>query len=78
MTEEKLTKQWKTIATFSNFEEADKKRHELKNKHETVKVKRAGKGGKVYKVKVWDPPAKENKKSKKRHLKNDNKKVRSR
>lgn len=77
MTEIK-TKTWTTIGTYSNFKEADAKRNELKEKHEEIKVKRGGKGGEVYRVKVWDTPLppQQNKKSNRRPQKNVNKKVR--
>ena len=58
-----LTKSWAVAATFDNFADADRRRNELKDKHDLVKVKR---GFKVYRVKTWDEvPVKEEKKSKK-------------
>ena len=80
------TKSWNVAAVFNNFEDADKLRNELKEKHELVKVKR---GLDIYRVKTWDPvpkketPKKEKKQFKKgsnvkRSQKNDNKKIRSR
>ena len=76
MTEIK-TKIWKTVGTFLNFEEADKKRNELKNKHEAVKIKRGGTGGEIFRIKVWDSPPPEIKKSNRRSRKNENKKIRT-
>lgn len=79
------TKSWNVAAIFNKFEDADKLRNELKEKHELVKVKRSFE---VYRVKTWDPlpkketPKKEKKQFKKgenvkRSQKHDNKKVRS-
>ena len=69
------TKQWKTAATFSTYEEARLEKEKLLKTNELVKVRR---GHKVYRVKVWNTPVKKasnNKKTKKG--KNANKKVRS-
>ena len=76
MTQTTQTKTWTTVGTFLTFEEADAKRNDLKNQHEAVKVKRGSKGGDVFRVKIWDSPPPQNKKSKKRARKNDNKKIR--
>jgi hypothetical protein len=79
MTEIAKTKKWVTSGTFLTFEEADIKRIELKNKHESVKIKRGKKGGEVFRVKVWDPPPPpKNKKSNRKSKNNVDKKVRSR
>ena len=85
MSKEQETKSWNVAGIFDNFEDADKLRNILKEKHEHVKIKR---GFKVYRVKTWDSPpkkekaAQEKKKFKKgenvkRAQKNDNKKVRA-
>ena len=79
MTETAKTKKWITNSSFLTFEEADIKRNELKNKHESVKVKRGKKGGEVFRVKVWDPPTtSKNKKLNRKSKNNVDKKVRSR
>lgn len=79
MTTIKKTKIWSTIGTYTNFEEADNKRNELKNLYESVKIKRGGKGGEIFRVKVWNsPPPPKNKKSNRKDRKNDNKKIRAR
>jgi hypothetical protein len=80
MKEEQKNKVWSTVATFSNFKEADQYRNTLLNKHAAVKVKRGGRAGEIYRVKIWDPPTKEKRKSikSKRSQKDGNKKVRSR
>jgi hypothetical protein len=70
------TKIWTTIGTFSSFDEANQLRNTLIEKHEAVKVKRGGKNGVVYRVKIWNSPPPENKKSNKRSRKNENKKIR--
>ena len=72
------TKTWTIVGTFSSFLEADQLRNTLIEKHEAVKVKRGGKNGALYRVKIWNSPPPENKKSNKRSRKNENKKVRSR
>ena len=77
MTEIK-TKTWTTIGTFFTFLEADRLRSSCIEKYDAIKVKRGGKGGGLYKVKVWNSPPPENKKSNKRSKKNDNKKIRAR
>ena len=74
----KTNKTWVTAYTFTNFKDADAKRNELKEKHEAVKVKRGVKGGEVFRVKIWDIPAPQNKKSKRKKQNNVNKKVRNR
>ena len=83
------TKDWKTVGTFSTYEEADNLRKELVEKHTSVKVKRGALANKqdVFRVKCWDPPPikKEVKKERKqldkgknnrRQLKNENRKIR--
>ena len=71
--EETINKIWETFGIFDTFEEADGKRNELSKLHEIVKVKRCGKGGKLYKIKFWNEPAPKpqtkKKKSKKRKQK---------
>jgi hypothetical protein len=54
--EEKTNKIWKTFGIFSTFKEADAKRKELIDLHELLKVKRCGKDGSLFKIKLWDPP----------------------
>ena len=78
MTETAKTKKWITHGTFLTFEEAAAKRNELKNKYETVKIKRGQKGGEVFRVKCWNSPAPQNKKSNRKPQKNVNKKIRNR
>ena len=71
--EEIKTKTWKIVATYSLFEEADRKRNELLKDNKYVKVKRGGRKGSLYRVKIWTPDSevkknkqhKKNKKSKK-------------
>ena len=83
-------KKWKTVGTFSTYEEADKLRKELVEKHTSVKVKMGAPASKqnVFRVKCWDPPLikKEIKKERKqlnkgknnrRQLKNENRKIRA-
>ena len=90
MEETLKTKDWKTIGTFSTYEEADKLRKELVEKHALVKVKMGAPASKqnVFRVKCWDPPPikkevkKERKqlkkgKNNKRQLKNENRKIRA-
>ena len=85
MNNDNQTKSWNVAATFDNYQDADRCRDTLKEKHTLVKVKR---GLNIYRVKTWDPPPKKEipKKEKKqfkkganvkRSQKNDNKKVRS-
>ena len=83
------TKTWTTVGTFSNFSEADQERNNIINLYDSVKVKRSGKNGDLFRVRVWNPPIKKvevKEKSKKnfkkgkndrRHQKNVNKKVRT-
>jgi hypothetical protein len=84
------TKDWKTVGAFSTYEEADKLRKELIEKHTLVKVKLGARASKedVFRVKCWDPPPikKEVKKERKqrnkgknngRQLKNENRKIRA-
>jgi len=83
-------KKWKTVGTFSTYEEADKLRKELVEKHTSVKVKMGAPASKQngFRVKCWDPPPvkKEVKKERKhlnkgknsrRQLKNENRKIRA-
>ena len=83
------TKTWTTVGTFSNFSEADQERNNIINLYGSVKVKRSGKNGDLFRVRVWNPPiekAEVREKSKKifekgknnrRRQKNVNKKVRT-
>ena len=71
-------KEWTTIGTFSSFLEADRLRNTLVEIHESVKVKRGGQNGDLFRVKIWNSPPPENKKSNKRSRKNENRKIRSR
>ena len=87
MSDEK-TKIWITVATVNNFTEADQIRITLKEKYESVKVKRGGKGGDIFRVKAWNPPPPQKEIIKKektyikkginhqRRQKHDNKKIR--
>jgi hypothetical protein len=90
MEEALKTKEWKTVGTFSTFEEADILRKELLGKHTSVKVKRGAPASMqgVFRVKCWDPVPikkevkKERKdlkkgKNNKRQLKNENRKIRA-
>ena len=90
MEETLRTKDWKTVGTFSTYEEADNLRKELVEKHTLVKVKMGAPASKqnVFRVKCWDPPPikKEIKKERKhlnkgknnrRQLKNENRKIRA-
>ena len=90
MEETLKTKKWKTVGAFSTYEEADKLRKELVEKHTSVKVKMGAPASKqnVFRVKCWDPPPikKEIKKERKhlnkdknnrRQLKNENRKIRA-
>ena len=90
MEETLKTKDWKTVGAFSTYEEADKLRKELVEKHTSVKVKMGAPASKqnVFRVKCWDPPPikKEIKKERKhlnkgnnnrRQLKNENRKIRA-
>jgi hypothetical protein len=56
-----MSKTWKVIARFSNYDDADKKRNEISLKTKTnesiVKVSRCGPGGSEFAVKYWEPPA---------------------
>jgi hypothetical protein len=58
MSEQKSNKVWKTVALFKTFAEADKERYTLIENHALVKIRRLTNG---YKVKIWDPPPKEEK-----------------
>ena len=62
MTTTTKTKIWTTIGTYTNFEEANNKRNELKNKYDAIKIKRGTKGGEIFRIKVWNIPPLENKK----------------
>jgi hypothetical protein len=50
------TKTWTTVATVDSFEEADLIRTALKEKYDSVKIRCAGKGGDIFRVKAWNPP----------------------
>jgi len=89
MTSDNETKIWKTAGTFNTYNEANTFRLSLlmSNTHTLVKVKRGGKGGNLYRVKVWNEPTlsevspKKKTKIKKgkhnqRHRKHENKKIR--
>ena len=56
-----MSKSWKTIAKFDNYNDADAKRNLLsektKSKQSIVKVRRCGPGGAEFAVKYWEPPA---------------------
>lgn len=67
MTTDTDPKIWKTIATFSNYEEAANKKKQLlkEEKHALVKIKRGGKGGGLFRVKAWNPPTKKSNNKKK-------------
>jgi hypothetical protein len=84
------TKEWKTVGTFSTYEEASKLRDQLVEKHTLVKIKMGAPARKknVFRVKCWDPPhikkevKKERKqlkkgKNNKRQLKNEIRKIRA-
>jgi hypothetical protein len=71
-------KTWTIVGTFSSFLEADRLRNTLVEIHESVKVRRAGKNGDFFRVKIWNSPPPENKKSNKRSKKNENRKIRAR
>ena len=90
MEETLKTKDWKTVGTFSTYEEADKLRKELVEKHTLVKVKMGAPASKqnVFRVKCWDPtPIKKEVKKERKHLnkgknnrrqlKNENRKIRA-
>ena len=90
MEETLKTKEWKTVGTFSTYEEASKLRDQLVEKHASVKIKRGAPASEqgVFRVKCWDPPPikkevkKERKqlkkgKNNKRQLKNENRKIRA-
>ena len=64
MTENQKTKTWTTIGTFSTFSEADELRNNCVEKYEAIKVKRGGKNGDLYRVKVWNTPKTKNKSNK--------------
>jgi hypothetical protein len=70
-------KSWKTVATFSTYEEADLRRKQLLDIYEQVKVKRGVSDGEVFRVKAWNSVPLKSKKSKKKVRKNDNKKIRA-
>ena len=57
---EKSIRKWKQAGIFDSFEEADSLRKELFNKDETdkieVRVKRCGRDGVKFKVKIAYPP----------------------
>ena len=57
MTQDKINKTWKTVATFQSYNEADNLRKEILEKHALVKVKMGARAKKqnVYRVKCWDP-----------------------
>jgi hypothetical protein len=74
--EKQETKQWKTVASFPTFEEADLERKKLLDANEQVKVRRQA--GEVFRVKVWNPPVKkQTSKKSKGKKKNANEKVRN-
>ena len=90
MEETLKTKEWKTVGTFSTYEEASKLRDQLVEKHTLVKIKMGAPARKknVFRVKCWDPPhikkevKKERKqlkkgKNNKRQLKNEIRKIRA-
>ncbi len=72
------TKQWETVATFNNYEEAKLEKEKLLKTNEQVKVKAIA-AGKLFRVKVWNPPVEKKAPAKKKTKKgkNANKKVRS-
>jgi hypothetical protein len=62
--EETPTKSWKTLGIFRSYEEAAAKKEEALVDNDLVKIKRRGKGGGEYHVKIWNekPLAKKKKK----------------
>jgi len=74
--EKQEIKQWKTVASFPTFEEADLERKKRLDTNQQVKVRRQA--GEVFRVKVWNPPVeKQASKKTKGKKKNANEKVRN-
>ena len=68
-----MSKSWKTVATFSTYQEADNKRKLLQEEENCeVKVKRSSANGGVFRVKLYKPPVEKDKKKNKKKKKNVN------
>jgi hypothetical protein len=63
--EETPTKNWKTLGIFESYEEAAGKKEEALVDNDLVKIKRRGKGGTEFHVKIWNEKPKATKKKKK-------------
>lgn len=73
--EKREIKQWKTVASFPTFEEADLERKKLLDTNQQVKVRRHS--DEIFRIKVWNPPVeKQASKKTKGKKKNANEKVR--
>tara|TARA_Y100000310_G_C20013845_1_gene504186 strand:+ start:66 stop:293 length:228 start_codon:yes stop_codon:yes gene_type:complete len=57
---------WKKVTILDTFEEADKKRNDLKEKHKHLKIRRCGPDGTKFKVLVGEPIKKKTKKDEKK------------
>ena len=82
MSETTIPKRWKTLKVFNSYSEADDFRKSLLAEDSTgdlsVKVRRCGEGGSKFKIKTWNLPARNNKKSNKKNNKPTSKKKNSR
>jgi len=65
MSTEQDSKIWKTHAVYDTYEQALDVKTTLLVENELVKIKRCGKGGRQYKIKVWNIPERVIKKKKK-------------
>jgi len=64
--EEAPTKSWKTLGIFESYEEAAAKKEEVLADNDLVKIKRCGKCGSNYRVKIWNEKPKPKAKKKKK------------
>jgi len=56
MTDVVTNKVWKVMATVDNYEAANTLKNKLLNYNKAVKIKRGGDGGRIFRVKTWNPP----------------------
>ena len=62
-----MNKSWKTVATFSTYQEADNKRKLLQEEGDCeVKVRRSDADGGIFRVKLYKPPVEKDKKRQKK------------
>ena len=68
MTSEQETKIWQTHSVCDSYEDASELKLKLIEENELVKIKRCGRDGSRFKLKIWNKPEKlsNNKKGKKK------------